>query len=67
VKANIIKLRYIYLHLVWFDKHEDVMISALGFLEVHQHMGTVFFVADVQNLSLMGSDEILILAFHQEF
>ena len=56
-----------YVYLVWFDKHEDVMVSALGFLEVHQQKGNVFLAADVQNLSLLGSDEIQMRTFHHEF
>jgi len=39
----------------------------LVFLEVHQDKGLVFFVADFQNLSLLGSDEIRIFTFHHEF
>jgi len=56
-----------YLNPGWFDEHENVMFSALGFLEVHQHTEPVFFAADVQNLSVLGSDELGILTFHYEF
>jgi hypothetical protein len=56
-----------YLNPGWFDKHEVVMFSILGFLEVHQNKELVFFAADVQNLSVLGSDELRILKIHHEF
>jgi hypothetical protein len=59
--------RLTYLNPVLFDKHENVMFSALGFLEVHQHTEPVFFATVVQNLSVLGSDELRILTFHYEF
>jgi hypothetical protein len=67
VKTNNVNVRYMYLHPIWLDKHEDIMISALGFFEIHQHTGPFFSAADVQFLSLSGSDDIRILMFHQEF
>jgi hypothetical protein len=43
-----------YLHSVWFDKHEEVMVSALGFPEIHQNTWTLLFAAYVQNLLSAG-------------
>ena len=56
-----------YLHPFWFDKDEDVMVSAQGLLEIHQHTGPLFSAADVHILSFLCSDDIRILAFHHEF
>jgi hypothetical protein len=48
----------VYLHPVQLEGQENVMASALWFLELHVHAGSFLFAGNIQMLLLLGNHAV---------